>query len=96
MTEAERYQLVRKQVQELKDFWIHLAMFVVVNAGIITLNLMMQPDKLWFYWVLAGWGAGLLLHAFHVFGSGVAKNWEEKKIQELMKQDEAKEAARPK
>ena len=96
MTKAERYQDAKKHVQKQKEFWVHLAVFVVVNAVLITLNLMKTPDKLWFHWVLMGWGAGLLLNGFQVFGNGIAKNWEARKIQELVKQDEEEEASRSK
>ncbi len=61
---------VRKQ----NGFWIHLAVFLVVNAGLITLNLVRSPDKLWFHWVLIGWGAGLLLNGFCVFTGRGAKD----------------------
>jgi hypothetical protein len=47
---------------------MHLAIFLVVNAGVITLNLVRTPDRYWFQWVLLGWGAGLLLNAYQVFG----------------------------
>ena len=96
MTDTDRYQVAQKQVQKLKEFWVHLAVYVIVNAGLTTLNLVKTPDQLWFQWVLMGWGAGILLHGFQVFGGGLAKNWEEKKIQEIVKRDEAKEAARSK
>lgn len=96
MTETERYQVAQKHVQKLKDFWIHLAVFVAVNAGLTTLNLVRTPERLWFQWVLLGWGAGILLHCFQVFGGGVAKNWEEKKIQAIVKRDEAIDAVRSK
>ena len=79
-----------------KNFWVHLAVFSAVNTGLVTLNLVKSPNKLWVHWVLMGWGAGLLLNGFQVFGGRVAKNWEEKKIQEIMKRDEAKEASRTK
>ena len=96
MTETDRYQMATKHVRKIKAFWIHLAVYVVVNAGLITLNLVQQPDKLWAHWVVMGWGAGLLLSAFRTFGSGFAKNWEEKRIHEFVKRDEEKENARPK
>ena len=96
MTKAERYQDAKKHVQKQKEFWVHLAVFVIVNAILITLNLAKTPDKLWFHWVLMGWGAGLLLNGFQVFGNGIAKNWEARKIQELVKQDEEEEASRSK
>ena len=47
--------------------YTHLAIFVLVNAGLTTLNLVRNPDKLWFYWPLVGWGLGILLHAWIVF-----------------------------
>ena len=90
MTDIDRYRMASKHVRKLKDFWIHLAAFLVVNAGLLTLNLVKQPDKLWFQWVLLGWGAGLLLHAFLSFGGGIGKNWEERKINQIVKRDEEK------
>jgi hypothetical protein len=96
MTETGRYQMAKKQVREQKDFWVHLAVYLVVNTGLITLNLVNAPDKLWFHWVLMGWGAGLLLHGFQVFGGGFAKNWEEKKIKEIVTRDKGRETSPPK
>lgn len=37
------------------------------------------------------WGIGLLIHAFSVFGTKMfLKDWEEKKIKELMEKDKNK------
>ena len=91
MTESERYQSARKQVRDQRDFWVHLAVFSAVNTGLVTLNLVKSPKKLWVQWVLLGWGAGLLLNGFEVFGGDFSGNWEERKIQEFVKQAEAKE-----
>jgi hypothetical protein len=96
MTTTERYQMAKTHVREQKDFWIHLALFLVANTGIVTFNLVRNPEKFWFHWVLMGWGAGLLLHGFQTFGGGIAMNWEKRKIKELVKQDEEKEAAQTK
>ena len=96
MTDTERYQNAQKHVQKQKEFWVHLALFVVVNAVLVTLNLVQSPEKLWVHWVLIGWGAGLVLNAFTAFGSGYARNWEEKKIEAMVKHDAEKEAARTK
>ena len=94
-TNSERYEAARRQVRKQKGFWIHLAAFLVANAAMAALNLVKTPDKLWFYWVILGWGAGVVLHALLVFGGGIAKNWEEKKIQEILKRDEEKEKSGP-
>ena len=73
MTREDRSQRRPRPVPTPKKFWIHLGIFVVVNAGLITLNLIRSPDKYWFQWVLLGWGAGLLLNAYRVFGCGWMK-----------------------
>lgn len=96
MTESERYQIAQKYVSEQKKFWGHLVAFLAVNAGLIGLNLFTHPEKLWFPWVLMGWGAGLLLHAFQVFGGSFATNWEQKKIQAILKHDEEQKHSLPK
>ena len=68
MTTNNRRQRSADRQLTPKKFWIHLAIFLAVNAGLITLNLTRSPDKYWFQWVLLGWGAGLLLNAYRVFG----------------------------
>lgn len=53
--------------ERLVGLGIHSTVFLVVNAGLTTLNLVRRPDKLWFYWPLCGWGLGLVLHAWTVY-----------------------------
>ena len=67
MQEDSRSQRASRPVPTPKKFWIHFAIFGVVNAGLVALNLVRSPDKYWFQWVLLGWGAGLLLNACRVF-----------------------------
>jgi hypothetical protein len=69
MPANSRGQRASRPVPTPKKFWIHLTIFVIVNAGLITLNLVRSPDKYWFHWVLLGWGAGVLLNAYRVFRS---------------------------
>ena len=78
MIQTELDPMPETQLRKQNGFWIHLAVFLVVNAGLITLNFVRSPDKLWFHWVLIGWGAGILLHGFRVFVCGCAKNCEVK------------------
>jgi hypothetical protein len=48
-------------------FLIHLAIYLIVNALILGVNLLASPGNLWFYWPLLGWGVGLAAHALAVF-----------------------------
>ena len=43
-------------------FGIHLALFILVVAASAALNLYATPDRIWFIWLLAGWGIGLAAH----------------------------------
>ncbi|MBY0528106.1 MAG: 2TM domain-containing protein [Gemmataceae bacterium] len=43
--------------------YIHLVVYVVVNAFLVAVNLVTTPDQLWFQWPLVGWGLGILFHA---------------------------------
>ena len=53
--------------ERIKGLWIHLIVFLIMNTGLTTLNLMRNPEKLWFYWPLLGWGLGVMLHAAIVY-----------------------------
>jgi hypothetical protein len=80
-------------VEALKGFYIHAAVFVLVNIGLFVINLLVVyrgNDPWWFYWPLIGWGIGLGIHALNVFGFGgrMGRNWEERKTREFMDKDQ--------
>ncbi|MBV9454350.1 MAG: 2TM domain-containing protein [Rubrobacter sp.] len=88
--EQQRYEQARARVKQLKGFYTHAIVYVVVNIVLFVINLLM-PGPWWFYWPLLGWGIGLGVHALNVFvlGGTVGRDWEERKIKELMdKHDE--------
>ena len=89
MTEDDRFRAAKSRVAQLRGFYVHLTTFIVVNAFLVTLNLLTSPDSLWFYWVLLGWGIGLVAHALQVYGSFTifGRDWEERKIEEYLKRD---------
>lgn len=88
--QEERYFQAKKRVEELKGFYGNLTAFVVVNIGLICLNLVSSPKYLWFFWPFLGWGFGVFFHAVKVFNfmPVMGKEWEEKKIKELIEQEE--------
>jgi len=48
-------------------FRSHLMAYVVVNAGLIAINLVTSPGYYWFIWPLMGWGVGLIAHGMGTF-----------------------------
>ena len=96
---SDRYLEAKKQVNELKGFYIHLVIYLVINLFITTMKVsgdLKSGDS--FYeaifdfgtiavWLF--WGIGIFFHAWGVFGRNVffGKDWEEKKIKEYMEED---------
>lgn len=83
--ETQAYKKATKRVKELKGFYGNLTSYCLVIPFLVALNLLTSPHHLWFYWPMLGWGIGIVAHAVSVFGIG--KEWEEKKIRELMDQE---------
>ena len=89
MDEDTRYRRARERVAALRGFYTHLAVFILVNAGLLTINLLATPGNWWFYWPLLGWGMGLAAHALTVYGAGGrwGREWEERRIREEMERE---------
>ncbi len=92
MTEQDRYEKARKRVEEIKGFYVHLLVYITVNAGLFLINLVSSPGNWWFYWPLLGWGVGLLAHGVAVFGlrGFLGSEWEERKIKQIMEKEEGR------
>lgn len=93
--EQLRYEKAFKRVKKIKGFYTHLLVYVVINIMIVIINIQ-NLDKVESYFQIKNfftaffWGIGLLGHAISVFGPEIlfGKNWEERKIRELMDKDE--------
>lgn len=88
-TKETKYQKAKERVEAIRDFYIHLIAYVVVNLILFSINMIVSPDSLWFFWPLVGWGIGFAIHALSVFGFGprFGADWEERKIRELMEKE---------
>lgn len=89
-TDQKLYNKAKKRVKDIKGFYTHLAVYCVIIPTIIFVNLNFEPHFHWFWFSTIGWGIGLFIHWFTVFGLnliGVGQDWEENKIKELMKKD---------
>ena len=84
-TRENRYLKAQKQVNEIKGFYIHLTVYCLIIPCIIFINLKFVPYFHWFWFSAIGWGFGLVMHALQVFG--YSKNWEERKIKEILEKD---------
>lgn len=85
LTEPERRERAIRRVAALKGFYIHLALYLAVNAGLLLVDALTGP-RWWVQWIFLGWGIGVAAHALAVFGhaSKVVADWEDRKIKQLM------------
>ena len=67
MEYQDEFTKARKVAGAKIGFYIHLTVYVVVNALLVSINLVTSPGYLWFVWPLLGWGIGILAHAIAVF-----------------------------
>jgi len=96
----QQFIKAKKKVKDIKGFYSHLVVYIAVNifiSGIILYGLTydgnddfkeaMSNFGVYSTWLF--WGIGLFFHWLSVFGfkSFLGKNWEEKKIKELMEED---------
>nr|WP_315033413.1 2TM domain-containing protein [uncultured Chryseobacterium sp.] len=79
------YRKATRRVRELKGFYGNLTSYCLVITFLAVLNILTAPGYLWFLWPMMGWGIGLVAHGISTFGIG--KDWEEKKIRQLMDED---------
>ncbi|WP_432221190.1 2TM domain-containing protein [Flavobacterium sp. TMP13] len=83
--ENSSYYRAKKRVRELKGFYGNLISYCCVIPVLIFINLRFSPGFQWFWFSALGWGIGLSLHAFKVFG--YSSKWEERKIQEILNRE---------
>jgi hypothetical protein len=90
--ENSKYVRAVKRVEKLKEFYQNLASYCIVIPFLIFINLRFSSGFYWFWFPMFGWGIGLTFHFLEVNNYNVflGKNWEEKKIEQLMKKQQNK------
>jgi hypothetical protein len=67
MTEEQIYEEARKRVEEKRGFFIHLAIYVVVNIFLAAIWWFTGAGFPWFVFPLGGWAIGIIMHFLSVF-----------------------------
>ena len=97
MSDEKNLIEAKRHVVALKGFYIHLIVFICVNAGLVANNWATKTDW-WAHWPLLAWGVGVLGHAVGVFSpvNLFGKDWEDRKIrQHLAEKGHAPDEATP-
>lgn len=86
-TYQQRYTRAKARVDELRNFYSHLFVYIIVISGIAAFNYYHNEWRYaWFLFAAGGWGIGIIAHGLATFGVNpfTGKQWEERKIQEIM------------
>jgi len=77
---------VKVRSQEVKQFYIHLATYLVANTFFLMMNILEGPDGPIAMLPILFWGALLFRHSLKVFGwkGKKTKEWEKELLKELM------------
>lgn len=86
----KKYKLAKKRVEKLKGFYIHLTLYILMAPVFIYLNYISRAGFPWALFPIVGWGFGVMGHAAETFNYNpfFGKDWEARKIRELMDKDE--------
>ncbi len=86
LEQSPEYRAALCRVRQLRGFYTHLSVYLAVNVGLLVINLISSPGRLWVVWPLAGWGIAILIHGASVFlgGQFLGTEWERRKVEELV------------
>ncbi len=84
--ENNKYIRAVERVGKIKEFYQNVITYVIMIPVFIFINLRFSPNFHWFWFPMFGWGIGVLFHGLEAYNYSMflGKNWEDKKIKELM------------
>jgi hypothetical protein len=83
---------IRDRVRKIRDFYTHLVVYVVINLMLVGIWYFTSGGFPWFIFPVVGWGIGLFFHWYSVYVEDgiLGRNWEDKKVKELMDKERTK------
>jgi len=84
MEDVEKFARAKEKMEEITAFYVHVGAFVVAMVVMLIVDIV-DNDDWWVFWPFLGWGAGILGHAWAVYGRipRVIQNWQLRKIKTL-------------
>ena len=103
MRSINTYETAKKRVGDIKGFYVHLTLFILVSVLILASkgtilevmtekSLEVDPNFVaWLDWnfiaVILIWGTVILIQGLVVFGRPLIKKWEKRKIEAYLRKD---------
>ncbi len=67
MIDEQRDRAIRR-IRAKREFWMHVAIYLAVNAFLVVIWAMSSAGYFWPIWPILGWGIAIVAHAVRVFG----------------------------
>jgi transcriptional regulator with XRE-family HTH domain len=79
-------------VRDIKGFYTHLIIYVVVVVSLFGLNFIRSPGHFWAFWPAIGWGIGVAFHGLNVFEvfNLFGADWEKRQIENRLRSDSSR------
>ena len=86
ITISNEEQQAIDEVRAIKDFYSHLSTYVITIALLFVLNYILSPGYIWAWWVVLGWGIGIVSHGLSTFEivNLFGPEWEKKQIEKRL------------
>lgn len=86
-TSSSQERIAFRKARRLRDYYLHLMIYLAANAGCIAINLLTSPQTLWFVGLTLFWGVGILAHSLRifVFDRYFDGQWERAYVEKLLK-----------
>ena len=87
--EAKQYYQARKKVREIRMFYKHLTIFILMTIILWVINFMISPEYIWFIWCFLGGITGVIIHGLQAFGLSpiLTIDWEERTIAKILEKE---------
>jgi len=85
MEREQMERIARRRACAKFGFFIHLTVFIAVNALLFVINQRTTPEFAWFTFPLGGWAVGLSIHGLAVYlsASGLRERMVETELRKL-------------
>ena len=82
----EAYERAHERAEMIQGLYIHILVFLAVNAGLFAMNWLLKGDDggWWFQWATLGWGIGLLVHIVVTIAPVFSPSWADRKAERMV------------
>jgi len=83
-SEQERYERAKKIVRKKKAFYSNLFSWITVCSILFFINIKTSPYHIWAIYPFLGWGLGVAMEGFSIYGANGILASEEEEIEKEM------------